>query len=119
MRLLRLQSVICLCIVTRVVMTASVPEYSEGSVTDDDTGGSKRQFSVVVDQIPVVGKYIMEAKGADEGGSKRQFSAVADTISDAWARLVVNPVMNAWRMATGIDTPGLLQYCEAQARHGP
>ena len=62
-------------------MTANVPEYSEGSVTDDDTEGSKRQFS-----------------------------AVADTISDAWARLVVNPVMNAWRMATGIDTPGLYLY---------
>ena len=90
MRLLRLQSVMCLCIVTTIVMTANVPEYSKGSVTDDDTEGSKRQFS-----------------------------AVADTISDAWARLVVNPVMNAWRMATGIDTPGLLQYCEAQARHGP
>ena len=109
-----------------MVMMASIPEYSEDAVTKAEAvtkavaGGCTQQFSAVLDQIlPVVGKYTIEAKGADEGGSKRQFSAVADTISDAWARLVVNPVMNAWRMATGIDTPGLLQYCEAQARHGP
>ena len=100
MRLLRLQSVICLCIVTRVVMTASVPEYSEGSVTDDDAGGSKRQFSVVLDPIPVVGKYTIdakEAKEADTGGSTRQFSGV---VGDTWA-LVVNSVMNGWRFVTG------------------
>ena len=113
MRLLRLQSVICLCIVTRVVMTANVPEYSEGSVTDDDTGGSKRQFSVVVNPIPVVGKYTMEAKGADTGGSTRQFSEV---VGDTWAALVVNPVMNAWRFFTGHEpqAPGDMKEVTAQ-----
>ena len=90
-------------------MTANVPEYSEESVTHVNKGNSKRQFSAVMDQIPVVGKYTMEAKGADAGGSTRQFSAVADTIlpvvGDAWARLAVNPAMNVWRFASGIDTP--------------
>ena len=81
-------------------MTAKVPEYSEGSVTHVDTGGSKRQFSVVLDPIPVVGKYTIdakEAKEADTGGSTRQFSGV---VGDTWA-LVVNSVMNGWRFVTG------------------
>ena len=80
MRLLRLQNVICIYFVTTTVMTA--PEFSMGSVTDADAGSSKRQFSVVADTIlPAVG--------------------------DALALLVVNPVMNAWKMAAGIDTKGL------------
>ena len=83
MRLLRLQgdSVICLYFVTTAVMTANAPEYSEGSVTDDDAGKSKRQFSALADTI-------------------------LPMIADTWA-LAVNPVINGWRMATGIDSPGL------------
>ena len=81
MRLLRLQSVICTYFVTTVVMTSNAPEYSEESVTYVDAGSSMRQFSAVADTIlPMVG--------------------------DTWA-LAVNPVMNVWRIAAGIDTPGL------------
>ena len=62
-------------------MMANVQEYSKESVTDVDSASSKRQFSAVADTIlPVVG--------------------------DTWA-LAVNPVMNVWRIAAGIDTPGL------------
>ena len=46
MRLLRLQSVVCLCIVTTIVLTESVPESS-----DADAGRSKRQVSAVAEKI--------------------------------------------------------------------
>ena len=46
MRLLRLQSVVCLCIVTTIVLTESVPESS-----DADAVRSKRQVSAVADKI--------------------------------------------------------------------
>ena len=46
MRLLRLQSVVCLCMVTTIVLTVSVPEYSNA-----DAGRSKRQVSAFADKI--------------------------------------------------------------------
>ena len=72
MRLLWLQSVICLYFVTTVVMTAKVPEYSKGSVTHVDAASSKRKFSVVLDPIQVEAKEAKEAKEAGIIGMRRR-----------------------------------------------
>ena len=49
MRLLRLQSVICLGFTTTIVLTPNVPDSSEEAVTN--AGSSKRQGRAVADQI--------------------------------------------------------------------